>query len=93
MKIVHEQQEAQGRFALYENEQFAGEITYTKLGKNKISIDHTIVEKAFGGKGFGKVLVLEIAAYARANNIKVVPICTYAKAVFEKDTTLHDLMA
>ena len=53
-KIEREDNGKKGRFVIYENDEFAGEMTFTWAGKNKFIIDHTGVEEAFGGKGLEK---------------------------------------
>lgn len=80
-----------GRFILYEDDVFAGEITYDWFGDEKIVVDHTGVEKQFGGKGFGKLLVNKIADFAREKHLKIVPVCPFVKKVFERDESFGDV--
>lgn len=80
-----------GRFVLYDNDTFAGEITYVWSGETKIIVDHTGVEKEFGGQGYGKLLVIKVVEFARKNKIKIIPVCPYAKKVIERDETLSDV--
>ncbi len=81
-----------GRFVIYENNQFAGEMTYTWAGNTMFIIDHTGIEQAFGGKGFGKRLVLKAVDFARNQNVKILPLCPFAKAEFDKNTDLQDVL-
>jgi predicted GNAT family acetyltransferase len=83
-EIKHLNNEKTGAFEIYYDGQKAGEMTYTWAGKDKFIIDHTAVDKAFGGKGLAKDLVFAGANYARENDKKVIPLCTYAKATFDK---------
>lgn len=53
VKIDREDDGKKGRFVISEDDVFAGEMTYTWAGDDKLIIDHTTVDKAFGGKGFG----------------------------------------
>ena len=48
IKIIYEQKE--NRAAAYDDEKFIGESTYAKSDKVWI-IDHTFVEKSYGGQG------------------------------------------
>ncbi len=89
--IDREDDGAKGRFVLYDNGQFAGEITYKWEGKAKIVLDHTHVEEAFGGKGYGKQLVMRVVEFAREQWIKIVPVCPFAKAAFDKDESIRDV--
>lgn len=82
-----------GRFVIYEDEKFAGEMTFTWAGKTKFIIDHTGIEEEFGGKGFGKQLVLKSVEFARKENIKIIPLCPFAKSVFAKDKSIQNVLS
>lgn len=92
-RIELEDNGKKGRFAIYENDEFAGEMTFTWAGETKFIIDHTGVEEKFGGKGYGKQLVLKAVEHARKNNLKIIPLCPYAKKVIHRDENLHDVLA
>lgn len=66
-------------------------MTFTWAGENKFIIDHTGVEEKFGGKGFAKDLVMAGVSFARENSLKIIPLCPYAKKVFDKNDTLTDV--
>lgn len=89
--IKREDNGKKGRFVIYENEEEAGEMTYTWAGENKFIIDHTGVEGRFGGKGYGKQLVMKAVEFAREKEIKILPLCPFAKKVFDSDDSLKDL--
>ena len=82
-----------GRFAIYQDEKFAGEMTFTWAGKSKFIIDHTGIEEEYGGKGFGKNLVIKSVEFARKENIKIIPLCPFAKSIFDKDKSINDVRA
>jgi predicted GNAT family acetyltransferase len=90
-KFTQEDNGKRGRFVLYDDEVFAGEITYAWSGEAKIIVDHTGVEKQFGGKGYGKLLVMKIVEFVREKNIKVVPVCPFAQKVFDRDESIQDV--
>ena len=92
IKIEREDFGQKGRFVIYEDGVFAGEMTYTWAGPNKFIIDHTGVEKAFGGKGFGKKLVLKAVDFAREKELKILPLCPFAKAEFDKNDSIADVL-
>lgn len=50
-KITVEDNGKKGRFAFYEDNEFAGEMTFTWVGESRIIIDHTGIEEKFNGKG------------------------------------------
>lgn len=91
--IEQEDNGKKGRFIIYENEEFAGEMTYTWAGTKKFIIDHTGVEKKFGGQGFGRRLVMAGVEYARKNNLKIILLCPYAKSRFDRDKSIGDVLA
>lgn len=93
IEIKQEDDGNKGRFVIYDSKIFAGEMTYVWAGDNKFIIDHTGVEANFNGKGFGKMLVLEAISFARKNNYKIMPLCPYAKSVFDKNPEYNDVKA
>lgn len=93
MEIKHNETERGGEFVIEENGNRAAEMTYTKTGENKISIDHTFVEHDFRGEGIAKDLVAEGVKYARENNLKIIPLCPYAKTTIEKTPEFQDVLA
>lgn len=60
------------------------EMTYTHAGPDKIIIDHTEVSDVLKGQGVGYKLIDASVEYMRANNLKVIPLCPFANAVFKK---------
>lgn len=92
IRIEREDNGHSGRFVLYENNVFAGELIYTWSEKNIMIINHTEVEEVFGGKGYGKKLLMDAVAFARANTIKILPYCPFAKPVFEKNPDIQDVL-
>jgi predicted GNAT family acetyltransferase len=94
MEINHIQENIKsGYFTAIQNESEAGRITYVMPEGNKLVIDHTEVSTAYGGRGLGKKLVFAVADYARANDLKIFPQCTFAKAVFDKTPEIQGLLA
>jgi predicted GNAT family acetyltransferase len=65
IRIEREDNGKKGRFVIYYNDQFAGEMTYVWAGTSKFIIDHTGVEESFSGRGLGKHLVMKSVEYAR----------------------------
>lgn len=82
-----------GKVILFEEDRAAGEVIFHWIDKSKFVLAHTIVDKAFGGKGYGKILVMETAAYAKKNAAKIIPECSYARALFDKTESLKDIEA
>ncbi len=69
-----------------------GKMTFVFAGNDKIIIDHTEVNSNFAGQSVGKKLVMKAAKYAKENNLKIIPLCPFAKSVFEKTKEIQDLI-
>ena len=67
-------------------------MTFVFAGNDKIIIDHTEVNPGNEGKGFGKQLVKKAVEYARENSIKIIPLCPFAKNVFDKVLEFRDVL-
>ena len=82
-----------GHFKAVEGETEAGRMTYTWAGEDKFIIDHTEVSPSFRGKGVGEKLVMEAVQFARRNNVKIIPLCPFAKSVFDKTEEIRDVLS
>lgn len=92
MEIQQINDTRRGYFEAVEDGKQAGKMTYTWAGDSKFIIDHTEVNEDFNGKGVGKKLVMAAVEYARANNLKIIPLCPFAKSVFDKVEEIHDVL-
>lgn len=93
VKIEVEDNGKKGRFILLEDGKEAGKMTFNRDGEDKIIIDHTLVDKEYGGKGYAKQLMNKAVAFARENEVKIVPECSFVEAMFEKDESIKDARA
>ncbi len=84
MDILQQQNETRGSFYVEENGKVLAEMTYSIASPSLIIIDHTEVDESLKGKGVGLKLLNKTVEYARANNIKIMPLCPFAKSVFDK---------
>lgn len=66
-------------------------MTYTWAGEERFIIDHTEVEEAYNGKGVGKEMLLAAVDFMRKNG-KIIPLCPFAKASFQKSEELQDVL-
>ena len=92
MKIERQDDGKKGGFAAMENEVQAGLMTYTWAGEDKFIIDHTEVNPDFSGQGVGKKMVMAAVEFAREKNLKIIPLCPFAKSVFDKVTEIRDVL-
>jgi len=67
-------------------------MTFVFAGEDKIIIDHTEVHPGNEGKGFGKKMVVKAIEYAREKGIKIIPLCPFAKSVFDKNPEFSDVL-
>lgn len=93
MEIQQINDTRKGYFEAIEDGKEAGKMTYTWAGDSKFIIDHTEVSPDFNGKGVGKKLVMAAVDYARANNVKIIPLCPFAKSVFDKVEEIRDVLS
>lgn len=92
MQIQHEQSDSKGVFFIEENGQKLAEMTYSKAGPARIIIDHTEVSDELRGKGAGKQLVIAAVEYARENQLKILPLCPFARSVFQRVEAIRDVL-
>ena len=92
MNIEQFDRDSKGFFKATEEGTTAGRMTYSWAGEDRIIIDHTEVNPAFKGKGVGKQLVLAAVDFAREKQISIIPLCTFAKSVFDRKKELRDVL-
>jgi predicted GNAT family acetyltransferase len=92
LDIKHKHNDKKGLLYIEKNEVVSAEMTYSKAGKSLIVIDHTEVNELFKGIGLGLILVEAAVNYARINEIKIMPLCPFAKAMFKKHPEFKDVL-
>lgn len=93
MEIRHKENETKGSFYIEERGTLLAEMTYSRAGEKMIIIDHTEVGQSLKGKGIGLQLVKAVVAHARESKIKILPLCPFAKSVFDKKEELRDVLS
>lgn len=68
-------------------------MTYSIKEEQNVIIEHTEVDPHYQGQGVGKKLVDEAAKFARDNNLKITPECSYARKVMERFDNYNDVLA
>jgi predicted GNAT family acetyltransferase len=81
-----------GVFFIEENGKEIATMTYIFAGDTKFIIDHTEVAPGNEGKGLGKLLVEVGVTFARQNGYKILPLCPFAKKIFDKTTAYQDVL-
>lgn len=92
MIVKHDIEGGKGAFVALEEGKQVGEMTYSQAGDEKFIIDHTEVDPEEKGKGIGHVLLYKAVEYARDHNMKIVPLCPFAKASFDRDVHIRDVL-
>ena len=93
MHIEHEEAETKGRYVTRIDDGPESELTYSKAGTSMIIIDHTGVPDAYRGQGVGVALVTRAVEDARAQGLKITPLCPFAAAQFRRHAEWHDVLA
>ena len=73
-----------GTFELHLDHKVVAKMTFVYAGTTKIIIDHTEVNPEHNGKGYGKLLMQKAIAFATEKEIKIIPLCPFAKSYFDK---------
>lgn len=93
IEVKQQNDEKHGSFEALIDGKRAGLMTYTWAGEERFIIDHTEVEEAYNGKGVGKEMLIAAVDFARKNSKKVIPLCPFAKATFQKNEDMQDVLS
>jgi uncharacterized protein len=91
--VGHDAQGVRGEFFLEHDGVRAARLTYRREGADRVVLVHTEVGEALRGRGAGKRLVEAAVRWARAEHVRLVPHCPFARATFEKHPELRDVLA
>ncbi|PTB96263.1 GNAT family N-acetyltransferase [Marivirga lumbricoides] len=92
MEVQHQIFESKGLFFIEKDRKKLAKMTYSKAREDMFIIDHTEVAEALRGTGAGKRMVMAAVNYARENNLKILPLCPFAKSVFDKTEAIRDVL-
>ena len=90
--VEHEEAASKGAFYIDKAGQRVAEMTYSRTNATMIIIDHTEVDDSLRGEGVGRQLLEAVVAWARSSGTKVLPLCPFAKAQFDKDPSIRDVL-
>lgn len=90
--IGFEINDQKGKFFILINGKEEAEMTFFFTSQNEITINHTSVFPGNEGKSFGKKMVAKAVEFARERNIKITPICPFAKKVLENTPEFSDVL-
>ena len=88
-EVIHEKESE--RFVIYAE----GNEVYVeyKMRNNKLDLDHTYTHPALRGKGLAALVVKAALEFAKGNNLKVVPTCSYVQSFIAKNDEYKELVA
>ena len=91
MDISHEHDGHRGAFVVIRDGARLAELTYTVAG-SRVILDHTQVDDKLRGTGTGAKLVAAAVEWARAEKVRLLPLCPFARSVFDKTPAFADVL-
>lgn len=92
MIVQHRDNKHKGEFFVEQEGEHLAEMTYSWAGTDKFIIDHTDVSDTLRGQGVGRYLLDAAVQFARDRQVKIIPLCPFAKSVFQKDANIQDVL-
>lgn len=90
--IEHQETGSRGAFHIQRNGQRMAEMTYSRTHPALAVIDRTYVDPSLRGHGVARQLQDAMVAWARETGTKVIPVCSYVKAQFDRDPSIRDVL-
>jgi predicted GNAT family acetyltransferase len=91
MEIKNEERHHAGAFYIDDNGNRRGEMRYL-VRDGIMNIYHTEVDAKLQGLHMGDKLVEAGVKFARENQFKILPTCTFARSVFNRTPTYDDVL-
>lgn len=92
MKIELNLDGKNGTFILIdENNKEVGELTFM-LKEEQMIINHTGVNPELRGQGLAEKILLEAVEYARKNQLKIIPFCSYVSVYIGNHPEVQDVI-
>ena len=76
-------EDQKGKFYLMQDDTEMGRMEFG-IQDNLLTVYHTEVSPEFEGRGLAKILLQGMVSYARAQHLKVKPLCPYVLARFKR---------
>lgn len=68
------------------------EVTYVNYNENTIIINHTFVSPELRGQNIGGQLIKRVVDFAREENKKIIPQCSFAVKEFNEKKEYDDVL-
>jgi predicted GNAT family acetyltransferase len=89
--IHHKNENTGGLFYIEQDGVRVARMTYYYRGKDQIVIDYTEVIDKFQEQGLAKQLLVKAVDFARQNNLKIIPHCSFVRVMFVRMEEYHDV--
>ena len=94
MLVQHKRTEKRGMFFIPgEDDEMMAELIYSFQEPDTLLLEHTEVDEELRGQKVGFDLVQAAVEYARQNHYKLIPLCSFAKAVMDRKPDFNDVRA
>lgn len=94
MNVEHRTHADGGAFVIERDGERNAELTYQNgPGARVVTADHTWTDPSLRGQGVAGALLDAFVAWARAEQLRVVPACSYVARAFEQRPELAELRA
>lgn len=90
--VSHEPDGHKGAFVIDRDGRRLATLAYSIAG-DRLIISHTEVDAALRGTGSGARLVAAAVEWARTTDRRIMPLCPFARSVFDKTPAYHDVLA
>jgi predicted GNAT family acetyltransferase len=89
-EVLHFHEGAHGEFFVQRGGNRVAELSYQMSGEDAM-VGHTWVDPKLRGGALGQRLVEALVAWARRENRKIIPMCSYVRAVFARTPGYADV--
>jgi predicted GNAT family acetyltransferase len=93
MLIKHKKVGGKGMFFIDQDDELLAELVYTMPGDHLMIIEHLEVSPELRGEDVAFNMMSYTVEYARQNNIKIIPLCPFARSVFEHKPEFGDVLS
>jgi predicted GNAT family acetyltransferase len=90
-RVTHHPDGHRGAFVIDTGSRRLATMTYSVAGANTVVIDHTEVDASLRGTGAGQALVSAAVEWARATSTRIMPLCPFARSVFDRTPVFADV--
>jgi predicted GNAT family acetyltransferase len=88
--VQHREHDGRGEFFIEREGKRVGELTYSSHA-GAIVVGHTWVDPSLRGGRLAPNLVEAAVSWARAEGRKIIPVCSYVRAVFNRTGQYADV--